>query len=516
MIGKAKEIALLSVVGFFLLVVGVAIFSNLSGFESGVGEFVAEIWLGAKMIFFTALGLGALYGVVLIRQHTKVRVVRPGPHGAVQALIVNEGKGIQRIEQLAAPNMDPAAQVELFLKMQRAMQSDQRMLALLAKQQQQTVPQIEGPKEPERVVESIAEVVRYEEVADEIPPEMSLLGIHPEDGSLELTAWEKLKCLWIVGSSSSGKSNTVFGKAKEARDQGAKFAIVDQHIVKPDSLGRKMMAYENAFLRPIAVSDEEVIATLKWFKTEFERRVHCLVCARGGQCQACSQKIVLVCDEMNRMNRNEVLRGWLKDIVAICGEESRGFGMYGWFLSQKCAHLKWLRDSAITVIVHRLTRLEEALLACNEDRAAAKRLLGFKVGRTYVYGVDFDEPMELQQALYPMPKNDNPSTWPNGNLNTDSLLPCDLPNSTIEKMEAEREGNGEVGGSSTGENNVPIDLSVTKELRDIGKRLRNGEDPAKIVKSYGLPYGRATQELSAVVQMMARQIDAELAERDEE
>lgn len=515
MMQRAREIALLSIVGFFLLVVGVAIFGNLKGFQSGVSEVVTAAWHGIIILFFVGVSLGTLYGIVLIRQHTKVRVVRPGPHGQAQALIVQERKGLlrveQRIEQLntAQTQMDPRQQIELLHQIMKvsaaSAMSDQRLLALLAKQQQ-AVPQIEPPKELQ-VVESIAEVVRYEEVADEIPPELSLLGIHPEDGSLELTAWEKLKCLWIVGSSSTGKSNTVYGKAQEAKQQGAKFLVVDQHIVKEDSLGRKMLAYKDAFLRPIAVSDDEVLATLAWFKTEFERRVN------GASCE---QKIVLICDEMNRMNRNEKLRGALKDIVAICGEESRGFGMYGWFLSQKGVGLAWLRDSAITVIAHRLTTLKEAMLVCNEDRAAAKKLLGFKVGRTYVYGVDFDEPMELQQALYPTPKNDSPATWPDGEINTDPLLPGYLPNSAIENAEAEWEGNGEAGGSSYSEKDPPADLSAIKELRDIGKRLRNGEDPAKIVKSYGLPYGRATQELSAVVQMMAQQIDGELADQEEE
>ena len=244
--------------------------------------------------------------------------------------------------------------------------------------------QIEAPQ-------AIPDVIRYEDVADDVPANQSLLGIRPEDGTLELTHWEKLKALWLVGSSSTGKSNTIFGKALEAVQKGAKLLVVDQHAVKEDSLARKLAPLSRSFLAPVAVKDDEVLATLAAFKTEFERRVN------GSSCK---QKIVLICDEMNRMVRNDDLKKALQEIVAICGEESRGFGMYGWFLSQKCAGLKWLRDSAITVIAHRLTRFEEALLACNDDRKAAKRLLNFKVGRTYIYGVDFDEPVELQQPLY--------------------------------------------------------------------------------------------------------------------
>lgn len=261
---------------------------------------------------------------------------------------------------------------------------------------QYPTPRIAGaPADEQKLLneanERIPEVVRYEDIAREVPDGMSLLGIHPTDGTLELTAYDKLKCLWIVGSSSTGKSNTVSGKVGEAVEQGARLLVIDQHAAKEDSLARKLQPYQRAFLRPVAVTDQEVLDTLAFYKQEFEARV------KGASCE---QKIVLIADEMNRMNRNDDLKKALKEIVFISGEEARGFGMYGWFISQKATGLKWLRDSAITVIVHKLTRFEEALLACNEDRNAAKELLKFKIGRTFVYGVDFDEPMVLQQPLY--------------------------------------------------------------------------------------------------------------------
>lgn len=231
---------------------------------------------------------------------------------------------------------------------------------------------------------------RYEEIKHLIPANRMLLGVHPESGELELTKWIKLKCLWIVGTSSTGKSNTAYGKAHQAVSAGALLLVVDQHINKKDSLGKKLLAFEESFLRPIAVTDEEVLATLDYYEKEFNRRV------AGGKW---SRKIVLICDEMNRMARNDRLLKRLKEIVAICGEESRGFGMYGWFLSQKAVHLKWLRDSAITVIAHHMTRIEEARLACNDDLKAARRNLKFPIGRTWVYGADFEE-MELQQEWY--------------------------------------------------------------------------------------------------------------------
>jgi hypothetical protein len=235
-------------------------------------------------------------------------------------------------------------------------------------------------------------VIRYADIEDQIPPGKMLLGVWPDTGKLELSGWQKLKCLWIVGSSSMGKSNTVYGKALEAVKGGAKLLIVDQHASKPGSLAKLLQGFEHAFWngQPVARTDEQVLAHLQMFKEELERRV-------AGASR--KQKIVLICDEMNRMARNPKLLAALKEVVAICGEESRGFGMYGWFISQKAVHLKWLRDSAITRIAHAVESIEEAMLICNDDRKAAKRLLDFHVGRTFVKGGDFDL-MELQQALY--------------------------------------------------------------------------------------------------------------------
>lgn len=319
--------------------------------------------------------------------------------------------------------------------------------AQIAQQQQLAL----GAGQPE----AIAAVIHYEDIKHRIPADKSLLGVHPATGELELTAWEKLKCVWLVGSSSTGKSNTIYGKALEAVEKGAKLLVVDQHAQKEDSLARKLAPLSHAFLCPIAVSDNDVLSVLKFFKTEFDRRVS------GAPCE---QKIVLICDEMNRMNRNEKLRDDLKEIVAICGEESRGFGMYGWFLSQKCAGLKWLRDSAITVIAHRLTRFEEALLACNDDRKAAKRLLEFVVGRSYIYGVDFDEPVELQQVLYPV---------------VESTLVVTSP------LEEEDED-----GPEQDTEELPID----EDIREAMEAYKNGvRGPRALARELGCSYYRARE-----------------------
>ncbi len=199
---------------------------------------------------------------------------------------------------------------------------------------------------------------------------------------------------------------------------------------------------------------------------------------------------------MNRMCRNEVLFKPLREIVAICGEESRGFGMYGWFLSQKCAGLKWLRDSAITVIAHRLTRFEEALLACNDDRQAAKKLLAFKVGRSYIYGVDFDEPIELQQPLYEVPVVESTVT-PITDISSSGQSSI---NQAVTTPEGGREGAWE-GSGRTEDNDHTFELK--KMLREAGRMRAQGESTDTILRRLGLSAGgRNNQDMKALLDMI--------------
>src|SRR6266496_3442760 len=59
------------------------------------------------------------------------------------------------------------------------------------------------------------------------------------------------------------------------------------------------------------------------------------------------------------------------------------------------------------------------------------------------------------------------------------------------------------------ETDTSDDLSVKQALRDIGKRLKNGDDRAKILQSYGATSGRANQEIGAVIDAMIEQIESE-------
>jgi hypothetical protein len=86
-----------------------------------------------------------------------------------------------------------------------------------------TPRQLEPPKleEEQELKEAIAKVVRYDDIAREIPDELSLLGIHPDNGQFEIVAPDRYKTAWFVGGSNTGKTNTVYGKVADAVRWGA-------------------------------------------------------------------------------------------------------------------------------------------------------------------------------------------------------------------------------------------------------------------------------------------------------
>jgi hypothetical protein len=492
---SSLALGLSAVFGLLVALFAVGYWLNFPGVHSLLGQLhdalaqvLGALFVGLTLLFFVGLALGVAYAVVELHRRSRVTIIGHSKHGPQQAFIHN-GE-VHHLVTSAQQQLDPMQQLAM-LKSVMQLQSQMSKLAQTSVREvaADETRQLAAPQE------GIPAIVRYADVQDEVPDGMSLLGIHPANGDLELSDWEKLKMLWIVGSSSTGKSNTVFGKALEAVNHGARLLVVDQHAVKDDSLTRKLEPLKASFLRSVAVTDEQVLSTLAAFKSEFNARVD------GA---SCSQKIVLIMDEINRMARNGALLAAIKEVVAIGGEESRGFGMYVWAISQKAVYLKWLRDSAITVIAHRVTRMEEAMLACNDDRKAAARLLKFPVGRSFIYGVDFDDLIELQQPLY-----DAPGVVESTVETPSALLPQSFQSQQWEAADESLEANGEATGSEGSEKDTITDLSTIKTLREIGKRLKKGDDKADIVKSFGLPYGRATQEIAAVVDMVAQEIERE-------
>lgn len=281
--------------------------------------------------------------------------------------------------------------------------------------------------------QGIPDVIRYEDIAHEVPESMSLLGIHPSNAHLEIIPPEQLKTVWFVGGSNLGKTNTVFGKVGDCVRWGCKVSICDQHAFKADGLTGKLSAYKQAFLHKPAQSDDEIKAAILSFLAEFQRR------RDGGEF---TEKLLIVVDEVNglcehvvRVSREDAamiyerygveikkerikMRVFIQLLVETCGYESRGFDMFGFFISQKAADLYWLRKAAMTVFVHGLLMKTEAMLACNENAEAAELVTHFKKGRTYCYGYEIDHPMELQQPLYSIPVVDSTVSGPISNTAT--------------------------------------------------------------------------------------------------
>lgn len=484
---KDKLLVAASLVTLLLLGAALCAISNMSLYHQTVNELHAGIieglhavYSGVIILFFTGLLLGSAFALVKLNHMRKVQVIGANKHGPAQVVIYRN-----ELVQLQSPT---ANQTDRVREMQDIMRFAVTMVNASKKLLPDTdeVPLLEAPKE------AIPAVVRYEEVEDGVPQNMSLLGIHPSDGSLELADWESLKCCWIVGSSSSGKTNTVYGKVLEAVRRGARLLVVDPHAAKKDSLARKLAPFEAAFLAPVASKEDEILAVFNAFIAEFEQRL---------EGKECTPRIVLICDEVNHMAHKDSLKATLRDVVDKCGEESRGFGMYGWFISQKCAHLKWLRDNAITVIAHALTRIEEAKLACNDDSAAAKRLINFKIGRTYIYGVDFDAPMELQQPLYSLERGQEVE----GTAFSPQSVTEELSsNQAVTFVESIPESAQEKGGTRQEALTENQSFTLKKMMLDIKKRAEKGESRREILESYGLRGdGRNNVDLQTMLDVLS-------------
>lgn len=296
-------------------------------------------------------------------------------------------------------------------------------LSLLAASRtvQSSVPQIEPPAQHNELPagEGIPSVVPYASVEEQIPDGLSLLGIYPHNGDLEIVEPERYKTTWFIGGSDTGKTNTVFGKVQDMARWDAGLLICDNHAYKRDSLANKLSAFHSQLLAPVAQTDREMMNTMLAFLREFR--------GRRDNNWSCEKKWLIVIDEVNAIATHVVkltdaegkmlfeefgikvkggvvkLQVFLQLLAETCGYEARGFEMFGYFISQKAAGLAWLRNAMMTVFVHAMLMESEALLAANNNRENARQVMAFKKGRTLVYGYSF-EPVILQQPLYEIPQ----------------------------------------------------------------------------------------------------------------
>jgi hypothetical protein len=262
---------------------------------------------------------------------------------------------------------------------------------LSAPQEEETEDDDESP-----VQSDLPRLVYYDAIRHLIPAGHTLIGalsptrIETRDSGVRA-------CLWIVGGSGTGKTTTCSIRVHESSEWGYMFVGVDPHAYKEDSLTNAIKPYASRFLLPIAQDEEDIDDVLDFFLDHFYRRRD-----RG---EKWTIRICILIDEMGALTASpetdkEIARARkIKEIVRICGQEARNFGMSGIFMSQDAAGLAWLRKRATLVFAHQLAQMSERKIACNENVTIAREMDNWPKGRTYVYGIDFT-PIVVQQPLF--------------------------------------------------------------------------------------------------------------------
>jgi hypothetical protein len=246
---------------------------------------------------------------------------------------------------------------------------------------------------------AIPTLVRYEDIRGQILPGQALVGVsargvETKDGSVRA-------CLWIVGGSGSGKSNTLALRVNDLAALRHQFLGIDPHAFKEDSMTNSVRGYASRFLLPIAQRLEDINDVLDTFLGEFSRR--------RDEGAPRDQPITILIDEVGSMvsdiDKNDELEQAvarkLKETARICGQEARGFNMGGIFISQDAAGLAWLRKRALMILAHQVTMWSERLLVCNNDAKIARAMDTWPKGRTLAYGIAFEQgAMVVQQPLF--------------------------------------------------------------------------------------------------------------------
>ena len=244
---------------------------------------------------------------------------------------------------------------------------------------------------------TLPDKVFYEQVVNDVPQGHTLLGVGTE--GVETREFPVLDTCWICGGSKTGKTNTVALKVEEAYNQGHWFIVIDPHKFKADSLYNSIKGYSQRFLLPVAQTHEEIMYALTYFLNEAKKR------RDGG---ACEIDIDLIVDEVGSLTgdkgkteEQQELYRLLYNIARMCGQELRGFGMHGMFISQNAIGLAWLRSFAMTIIVHKLLMENERKVATNNNMSIVRDMDNWPRGRVLVYGLDIPEgQLLLQMALF--------------------------------------------------------------------------------------------------------------------
>lgn len=326
-------------------------------------------------------------------------------------------------------------------------------------------------------------LIRYEDIKPYLTPGQALVGVSAR--GVETKSNTVRACIWVVGGSGTGKSNTVALRVDDDYQSGHQLLLADPHAFKEDSLTNSLAGYAERFLLPVAQEAEDIMQMLDFFLTEFRAR-------RSGQ--RWDAPITLIVDEVGALssdidkdNSYEVaVAAKLKEVARICGQEARGFDMRGIFISQDAAGLAWLRKRALMVLAHQVLMWSERLLACNQNTEVARQMDTWPKGRTLAYGIAFSEgPIVVQQPLFaPGVGSSQMSSNPSSGRSRE--VAWKVTGSLVE---------------DTGEHNA---FELKKMLAEIGKMKAAGMSNDAILKRYGLaPGGRNNQNLKAATEVIA-------------
>lgn len=352
----------------------------------------------------------------------------------------------------------------------------------------------------------------------------------------------------VAGKGRSGKTRRVVAEIAQALIAGAKVTICDPHSTKRDSLVNELKPLE-PWLHIIAHNEEEVIEASREFFTEMESRVDRVSLEVIGYVDDDPDKPIytprlIVYDEWPRLMTTSRIEDEDREIMITtaenCSKEYAGYDGFCCLIGQawtlaSCGSTD-IRRLLFDAFIHNLNaefasfffrqkkwqnRAEEL-----KSRECLYKNYSGEVREIITIGVPDDAAIKVAEYLMRVSPPEKRQELP-GSEQVQQIAPRDkstgpladvpllnMPTSQVaaashsQKNELEtviclpetaREVGGKSAGSGTGNDERVSDEAFVKVLREIGKRLKEGESPVEIRKSLGINGGRALQEVNSAL-----------------
>jgi hypothetical protein len=360
-----------------------------------------------------------------------------------------------------------------------------------------------------------------------------LLGYHLE-GDPRWGSWDDLRTFVVAGKSRSGKTVTMVFFILQALLSGSIVYVCDPHHNKPSGLLKVLEPIIN-HLR-IAKSYEDIVTATVEFKSHMTAR-------KDGK-ETELTPIVIVYDEWSELLRelDQESTDMVVNTVLSCAEAYAGFGGYAMVGGHEwTAHESGgkkggaVRRGFHAAFVHRQDdEYAKFLLKGAAGKKAAVKAPNLPKGQAYFqdsegeldyllipyYGKEKEAIIEVARML-------EPETPPELPAFEQRLLPYAASTEPIVKIELENNAqNGtheEIGSTPLLPSSQLPHFQETREvktgnltdeqysaaLRELNKKLREGQTPSEIRKSLGITGGRAFQDTMAALNWMQEQLEEE-------